>query len=441
MGYTPIMSFNIKFKKMSQWRILYLFFLGVVFWVSSCFLGGYIFMEKYLSSKSDAQTVNLNPSELLSSIKASIQWIKSEDAPWQYEKFSIIWDALVSQYYDADKLNFDKMIDSGLKGFVEWLEDPYTVYFNKTESETFQQDLKGEANFEWIGAVLGKKKDGVVIEEVMKWFPAYKAWIKQLDMILEINWKETKDMTVSEAVSLIKWPAGTEVELTLLRNKEKTIDKIKVTREKIVIPSVSWKTLDLTNWKKAGYINISVIWQDTEAALKKTIQELQAQNVSWIILDLRWNGWGYLPVAVDIASHFIPKGKLVVTAKYRSYPSESYKSFGYSEFESVPMIVLVDAMTASASEIIAAALKDQNGATIVWTKTFGKWSIQTVKDFEDGVSLKYTVWKWYTPKDINIDHEWLTPDVQVVLDQDKYLNSQEDTQLQAAQGELEKLLK
>jgi carboxyl-terminal processing protease len=164
--------------------------------------------------------------------------------------------------------------------------------------------------------------------------------------------------------------------------------------------------------------------------VEKTLTELKTQKVQGIILDLRGNGWGLLPVAVQIASHFIPEGKLVVSTKYTTFEDETLLSEGYADYQNLPMVVLVDWLTASAGEIIALALKEQIGAQLVGTQTFGKWSIQTIDEFDDGASLKYTVGKRYTPNGKNIDITWAAPDILVDFDSDAYMHNAIDTQLE-----------
>jgi len=264
---------------------------------------------------------------LLSNIKLKLNKIenlllntKESVSSEKYKKFDIIWNILFTKYFDVDKLNFDEMREEALKWFVEAIWDPYTVYLTKQENSNFQEELKGSQDFEWIGAVVTKKKDWVMIEEVLKWYPAGES---------------TKDMSLSEAVSKIRWPAWTEVELTIYRESENKVFKVKIKREKISVPSVRYKVFQLTGWVKVWYIEIAIIWQDTENAFKKAIKQLKAQNVKWIILDLRWNWGGYLPIAVEVASHFVPKWKIIVTTKYRVYPEEVYKSYYLQHLEKI----------------------------------------------------------------------------------------------------------
>lgn len=258
-----------------------------------------------------------------------------------------------------------------------------------------------------------------------------------------VNTWSVKDRDINYAVSQIRWPRWTDVQLTIERfNKtwDREILEKTVTRDKLTIPSVTHKILTWKNNSKIWYINLSIIWEETEKIFKNTIYELKQQNINWVIIDLRWNWWWLLPIAVEISSHFIPRWQTIVTAKYKIYNDEVYKSKWYWELENIPTIVLVDGMTASAWEIIALALQEQIWAKIIWTQTFGKGSIQTIDEFSDQDSIKYTIWKRYTPSWNNIDNKWITPDIIVEFKKEDYIDNQIDNQLDKAQEELNKLI-
>ncbi len=427
---------------MKKTRLLLFFLLWSLFWVVVSMLWLEMFF-KYMYSwyGDDNQVVRLNTDNILTSLKNSLKTVDMGISNDRYSKFDTIWNVLNKQYYDNNKLDFDKMLDNALKWYVDAIWDPYTVYFTTTENKWFQEDLKWEKDFEWVWAVVAKKEWWVMVEEVLKWLPAYKAWVKPLDLIIEINWEKTKDLTLVEAVWKIRGPKWTEVVLTIIRKWVDEIMKITVIRDKVIIPSVMAKIHELTWWNNIWYINISIIWEDTEQAFKSSIDSFKDKNVKWIILDLRWNWWWYLPVAVTLSSYFIPKWQIVVTSKYRLYPDEVYKSEWYWDLEWLPVIVLVDWLTASASEIITAALKDNIWATIIWTQTFGKWSIQTIADMKWWSSLKYTVGKWYTPKWVNVDQKWIDPDEVVELDEKLYKDSEIDSQLEKSKSKILEMIK
>ena len=390
------------------------------------------------------QSGKLNLDGLVSSIKNVINpqnigiWNK------KYERFDAIYTVLQNSYYDVDKLNTGKMLSSALKAYVDAIDDPYTIYMDSEQNSGFQEELKGSSDLEGIGAVISKKDYYIQIDEVIKGSPAFVAGLKMLDRIVMINTWITKSLDVNQAVNEIRGPKWSKVKLTIERvakDWSKEIIEKDITREKLTIPSVNGKIITWTNGLSIGYINISIIGEETENLLKNTLSELQTQKVQGIILDLRGNWWWLLPVSVQIASHFIPKGKLVVSTKYTTFEDEKLLSEWYEGYQNIPMVVLVDWLTASAGEIIALALKEDIGAQLIGTQTFGKWSIQTIDEFPDGASLKYTVGKRYTPNGENINTTWATPDIIVKFDPDIYTHDGIDNQLEKAKQILGTMIK
>lgn len=390
------------------------------------------------------QEGRLNIDGLISSIK---NVVNAEDL-WlwgkTYERFDTVYGVLQSSYYDLEKLNTGKMLDNALKAYVDAIDDPYTIYMDSQQNSGFQEELKGSSDFEGIGAVISKKDYYIQIDEIIKWSPAFNAGLRMLDRIVMINTWSTKSLDVNQAVSQIRGPKWTIVKLTIervARDGSKEVIEKEITRDKLVIPSVNGKIITWTDNSKIWYINISIIGEETENLLKTTLSDFKNQGIKGIILDLRGNGWGLLPVAVQITSHFIPKWKLVVSAKYTTFEDEKMVSEWYADYQDLPMVILVDGLTASAGEIIALALREDIGAQLVGTQTFGKWSIQTMDEFPDGASLKYTVGKRYTPNGENIDTTWATPDVVVDFDADQYTSKNIDNQLEKAKETLTTMIK
>ncbi len=378
------------------------------------------------------QSGKLNIDGLISSIRQVINPDSTTSLGGKYGRFEEVTSVLNSSYYDTSKLNTGKMLQGAVKAFVDAIDDPYTMYLDSAENSGFQEEIKWETNFEWIGAVISKKDYYVQIDEVIKWSPAFVAGLQMLDRIVMVNTWSIKDLNINQAMALIRWPKGTSVVLTIERvakDGKKSVFVKNVIRDALSIPSVT--SIIFTGQKTLWYINISIIGEETENLLKKTLGEFKNQKIDGIILDLRWNVWGFLDVAAKIVSHFVPKGKLVVTAKYKSFGDESFSSEGYGDIK-VPVIVLVDGLTASAGEIIAMALQEQIWAKLVGTQTFGKGSIQTLEEFSDGASLKYTIGKWYSPSGKNIDKVWITPDVVVEFDVGLYTGKKLDNQLESA---------
>ena len=390
------------------------------------------------------QEGRLNLDGLISSIKNVVNTEDLGLGNKKYERFDTVYSVLQSSYYNVDKLNTGKMLSSALKAYVDAIDDPYTIYMDTETNSGFQEELKGSADFEGIGAVISKKDYYIQIDEIIKWSPAFLAWLRMLDRIIMINTWATKTLDVNQAVDKIRGPKWTTVKLTIERISktwDKELIEKEITRDKLIIPSVNGKILTWANKQTLWYINISIIGEETENLLKKTLTDFKSQKIQGIILDLRGNWWWLLPVSVQIASHFIPKGKLVVSAKYTTFEDEKLISEWYADYQNLPMVVLVDWLTASAGEIIALALQEQIGAKLIWTQTFGKWSIQTMDEFPDGASLKYTVGKRYTPNGENIDITWATPDIIIEFDPDKYVNTAIDTQLEKAKEVLTKMIK
>ncbi len=425
---------------MKKTKVLILFILGVL-------LGWFVRQighERNALHQPLIQQGKLNLDGLISSIKNVVNAEELGLGGKTYERFDTVYGILQSAYFDVDKLNTGKMLNNAIKAYVDAIDDPYTVYLDSEQNSGFQEELKWSSEFEGIGAVISKKDYYIQIDEIIKGSPAFNAGLRILDRIVMINTWSTKALDVNQAVEQIRGPKWTKVKLTIERiykDGTKEVIEKEITRDKLVIPSVNGKVITWANGLSIGYINISIIGEETENLLKKTLSEFKDKKVKGIILDLRGNGWGLLPVSVQVASHFIPKGKLVVSTKYTTFEDEKLLSEGYEDYQDLPMVVLVDGLTASAWEIIALALQEQIGAQLVGTQTFGKWSIQTMDEFNDGASLKYTVGKRYTPNGENIDTTWATPDVIVEFDSDKYLDTAIDTQLEKAKEVLGTMIK
>jgi len=385
-----------------------------------------------------------NTNNLLENISSISQDNNSNkiDLEKKYDRFEKIDNILDMWYYEKENIDSNHMIKEALKAYVNAIDDPYTVYMDAQQNSWFMQWLQWEDDFEWIWCVVTKKDYYVLIEEVLKESPAFKAGIMPLDRVIKINSWYVEDETLDDAVSRMRWPAWSTVNVTIERysnnnwswsNNNRKILEIEIIRWKINVPSVESKILNVWN-KKIWYVEIFIIWEETEKLFKNEIKILQNTWVDWIILDLRWNGWWLMPIAVSIASHFIPKDKIVVSAKYKWYENENYYSKWYGEFEWLPIVVLVDWMTASAWEIIAMALQEQAWAKLLWTTTFGKWTIQTMNEFYDWDSIKYTIWKWFAPNKQNINKTWVKPDITVEFDLTWYINDNLDNQLEEAKS-------
>ena len=360
----------------------------------------------------------------------------------KYIKFSAIDQLLEEEFYDEEILHnsANDMVEGALAGYVWAIDDPHTVYLREEDSTELTNELQNEAGFAGIGAVIEKQESYVVISEVLKNSPAARAGLLPLDRIYMVEDQTLEDLSATEVVQLIRWEKWTEVNLFIERIwknwEESTRFWVPITRDDVSIPSVTSEIFE-ENWNNLLYLEISIISNHTTSLLLEEVREAleSVGKIDWIILDLRGNSWGYLEEAVKLLGHFFPRDTLLVKSKYKAYEDVDHFSKWRWELWNYPIIILVDQLTASAWEIIALKFQEE-WKNIIWMKTFWKWSIQAVQDFKDWSSLKYTIGKWYSPNDVNIDGEWITPDIEVQRDYEKYKEDWTDNQLEAAKEEL-----
>ena len=363
----------------------------------------------------------------------------------KYTPIEKVDQLLQREYFDKEILQSgqQEMIKEAMKAYINGIWDPYTVYLDAESYSGLQQELEWEGHIEGIGAVVSKKDYYIQVEEVLKWSPAFESGIEPLDRIILIWTGETKDLTTNEAVNKIRGEKGTKINLFIERpNSSGTNEYIKkeVVRDVINIPSVRGNILSYSG-HKLWHLEVSIFWDQTNKLMNQAIKEFLDNKVEGIILDLRGN-WGWLlESAVEIAGHFIPKWKDIVISKYRNYQDTTYKSEGFWELKNYPLVILINGLSASASEILTLALKEQLGSTIIWTKSFWKGSIQTLQELDNKDSLKYTVGKRYGPKGTSIDKKWITPDIEEELNFTGYLNNKTDNQIKKAQEILIKKIK
>ncbi|AIS52954.1 carboxy-terminal-processing protease CtpA [Thermoanaerobacter kivui] len=338
----------------------------------------------------------------------------------EYSKLFDIRQILINRY--VDKTDPSKLLDGALKGMASSLGDPYTVYMDKKEFSDFMTQTTG--TYGGIGIVVAvDKEDHIVVVSPIKNTPGERAGIKSGDIIVEVNNKKVSGKNLDEAVSIMKGPQGTKVTLTIMRDG-KTFTKT-ITREIIKLETVYEDMLP----DKIGYIKITMFDQSTSNDFKSALNKLKSQGMKGLIIDLRDNPGGLLEECVNIANMLLPKG-VIVTTKGR-IDSQEYYSKGPGL--GMPLAVLVNKGSASASEILAGAIKDRKAGVLVGTTTFGKGLVQTVVDFKDGTGLKYTVAKYYTPNGTNIQGKGIEPNYVVELPSDytpkDTLDLKGDTQL------------
>lgn len=353
----------------------------------------------------------------------------------KYGKIEEIDKILDQYFFEPEKIDKQKQIDEATKAYVDSIDDPYTSYLDQEQSSWLEVSLKWENDFEGIGVYINKKEYYIQIEELIKNGPAFKAGLLPLDRIVQIDDTIVKDITIDEATKLLKWPSGSKVIVVVERiDKEthKDLLKIEIEREKINLLSVNTKIFNIWVNQNILYAEFLVIGEETENIFKQKLKEIDLKSIQWVIIDLRGNWWWLMSVAWEIMSHFIPKGDKLLSAKYKSFNDSIVYSEWYWDLENLPIIILIDGYSASASEIIALWLKEQLWATIIWTQSFGKGTIQTIDNFVDWDSIKYTIGKRYSPNDINIDKIGIKPDINIEFDIDNYILSSQDNQLEKA---------
>lgn len=339
-----------------------------------------------------------------------------------YESVEQVYDAL-RRSYDG-QLSAEQLLEGLKDGLAKATGDQYTQYLDKEEAKEFDEDLSG--SFTGIGAQLLEVDDLVTVEVPLAGYPAERAGLKAKDVIIEINGENATELTVAEAVEKIRGEAGTKVKLKVVRNSSEQLE-FEVTREKITIPSVTSETLN----GNIGYIKIVQFNKDTATLAREAANKFKQAGVKGIVLDVRNNPGGLLDSAVDLASLWLPKGKIVLVEKRGDVVIQTFKSSGDSVVGGIPTVVLINEGSASASEILAGALKDNGTATLMGAKSFGKGSVQSLEELIDGGVLKVTIARWYTPGGKNIDEEGIEPD-QAVERSDEDYTAGRDPQRDAA---------
>ncbi|MFH1461114.1 MAG: S41 family peptidase [Patescibacteria group bacterium] len=331
--------------------------------------------------------------------------------------FSLFWDAwrlIEKKYVDREELNYQDMVYGAIEGLVNSLGDPYSVFMKPVDSERFLQDIKG--SFSGIGAEVGIRQRILTIISPLKDSPAEKARLKAGDKILKVDETLTADLTLDEAVNMIRGEKGTEVKLLISREEWDEAKEITVVRATIQIPIIDWEIKD----DNIAYVQFHHFTENSSGQFEKIIKEITRNNPRGLILDLRNNPGGYLEVAVDITSWFLPKRELVVVEDYGNGQNIEHRSKGYKGIENLPVIVLINEGSASASEILAGALRDIRGIKIVGQSSFGKGSVQQLEEMKDDSSIKITVAKWLTPSGTSINDEGIKPDYEVELTQEDF---------------------
>lgn len=358
--------------------------------------------------------------------------IRSSETPdsVDFAPFWTAWNILNEKYVNPERVKDEDKVWGAIEGLAGAYDDPYTVFFPPREAEYFESEVRG--NFGGIGIEIGVEGDILTVIAPLKGTPAERAGLLAGDKIISVNATSTMEMTLDEAISLIRGEIGTPVDLTIVREGEKEPREIEVIRDTINIPTIETEKRDDGVFVISLY-NFSAVSPDL---FRQGLREFVESGYDKLILDLRNNPGGYLEAAIDMASWFLPAGKVVVTEDFRNGGhDEIYRSKGYDIFnKNLKFVILLNKGSASASEILAAALHEYGVAKLIGEKSFGKGSVQQLLDVTPDTSLKVTVAEWLTPNGNQISGKGLTPDILVertAKDYEKKLDPQMDKAVEA----------
>ena len=348
--------------------------------------------------------------------------------------FVNVWNKINTQYLEKNTLDKDKLIYGAIDGMVNSLKDPYSVFDPPAEATQLQQNLEG--SYEGIGTVIDQYDGNFIIVSVIKDSPAEKAGVLAGDIIKEVDGKTVTDLTGEELINLIKGPAGSTVNLKI--NRDGITKSFSITRQQVTLNSVDQlQASPVTVPANIGYVSIAQFTNSTDSEFDDIISETMQKNPKGLILDLRDNPGGYLDTAYSVLGHFIANDQVIMYLKVAD-ENITQKSQGQGEVKAIPIYVLVNKNTASAAEVVAAALQDYKMGKLIGETTYGKGTVQEVTTYEDNSLLKLSVAKWLSPLKRDINKIGLTPDIQVVATKDDLIGKT-DTQLQRAIDEITKL--
>ena len=354
------------------------------------------------------------------------------------DQFWEIWDLLDEKFAvgsSSQQLTDEQKIQGAIEGLVDTYDDPYTVYLPPADTAAFTADISGE--FSGVGMEVGIRENLITIIAPLPETPAEQAGLMAGDVIVRINDVSSEGMRIDEAVNLIRGEKGTVVELTIFREGEGEFLEIPVTRDTIAIPTVRTEQID-----DVFIISLYSFNAIAEQKVKEALLELSQTDATKLVIDLRGNPGGFLESAVAIGSLFIPSGKVIVQESFvDESKNDIFRSRGRQAgiFTPENLVVLVDGGSASASEILAGALKDHEVATVIGSQTFGKGSVQELVELADGSSLKVTIARWLTPNGTSISNGGLTPDIRISrtpADRIAEIDPQKDAAIRHLQGEV-----
>lgn len=329
----------------------------------------------------------------------------------ELKEISDIMDIIQENFVGDKELDTKILMQGAVKGMMETLGDPHSNYFSKEGMEDLEGQIKGE--YSGVGMIIRKSPgEPVMIELLIEGTPAFKAGIRPKDKLIEIDGKQTYNMTLEEASKMLKGKSGTSVKVKIYKENEKKSKDIVLKRETIKLENVSSKMLD----NKIGYIKLTQFGDDVDVQVAQSLEKLQKDGMKGLIFDLRNNPGGKIDQAIKIGSMFIKDGVIVSEKTKDGKETFSYREGKY--YGDFPLVVLINEGSASASEIVSGAIRDYKRGLLVGEKSFGKGSVQVLLPLPDGDGIKLTIAKYYTPKGENIHGKGINPDIVIEEDED-----------------------
>lgn len=430
---------------MSKFLKIFLGALGVVILISAAFFGGAVagwflhegapqVLQPFIGSPSTIQEQTEVPEVIIETTQPVTQQpLSDKDLEQLFEPFWQAWD-IVHQDYVDQPVDDVKMMQGAISGMLESLGDKHTSYMDPDQYKQQNMDLEGE--YEGIGAWVDITGEYIIVTSPMPDSPADKAGIKPGDTVIAIDGEDMTGIDGSLVLRRILGPAGTDVTLTIRREGQDPFD-ITITRAKIVVPSV------ILEMREDGiaYIQLTTFGDKTTTELREALREMNRKNARGLILDVRYNGGGYLDTAIEVTSEFIKANEVVMYEDFGDGTRKVYRAYRGGLATDIPLVILVNEGTASASEILSGAIQDYERGLIVGTTTYGKGSVQNWAPLvNDQGAIRVTIARWLTPKERQIHGQGITPDIEVEITEEDYANDK-DPQLDKAVEAINTLVK
>lgn len=395
------------------------------FWVFG-FVVFLLILSFWLGVQKGEKSVLKNSQEEISLEQANVIKKDGKIDDIDFSLFWRVWDILKSKYVDSDKLDARKIFYGSIKGMLQATDDPYTGFFDPEENKKFNEDITG--SFEGIGAEIGIRNGVLTIIAPLEGTPAEKAGLRSGDKIIKIGDKNTSDITIDQAVDMLHGKKGTEVKIEIYREGEKDTKEVSIIRDVINVKSVNFEEKK----NDVAYVRISRFGDGTFKEFGQALSKIREMKPKSLILDLRNNPGGYLETSVEVGSKMLSKGSVVVIEEDKEGKKEELRAIGGDELSQIKTVILINEGSASASEILAGALREnRENVTLIGKKSYGKGSVQELVSLPQGTAMKVTVAKWLTPKGNQINEKGISPDVEVELTNDDYENNR-DPQLDKA---------